>query len=376
MSAFKGGGYYFEKALPIILLIISTDIAQSHGQACNSDAISKVIFTDLTSLNAALVASVDVYGDASVTDSGMRLTNNREGSYGGIFLKAPLDFQGTGGFSLKFGIEAQLSPTPTTGTWELIITTPFSKEVLPAPFGTGSSSHGRAGWSRRNALVIEIDTYDSGIQEQDQNSNHIMVLISGSQICTGFSPPSLSAGGRHVVWVDYDGFATLLQIRIGNAGSSIRPVDATLSCAVDIWGLIPISSANQIGFAAYSDPKSSGSEHFVVDILALADAYRPYDSPKCESYAFCAARNTDTMQCVRASRGPIAMCEVEICDPNGFVWDVTGTSCCAFVEKGAWVVSPTAGEGPFEVGLPVACFQKRKILAYLSRSENCPGISS
>lgn len=356
-----------------IYIFIFCSIPSIRAQICNSDSISNVLFLDLTYLNSALAASIELYADANITSSTIQLTTDSPGSYGGIFMKSPMEFQGTGGFSLKFGIMSKPPAAESSGTWEVVITNLINKEVLPPPFAPGFTSNGRSGWSRRDALVIEIDSTHSISSEQDSTSNHIMVSVSESKICTGVAPASLSTGEKHLIWVDYDGFATVLHIRVGAMGAGSRPIEATLSCVVDIWGLLSISSTNQIGFTAYSDSKNPGTEHSLVDVLALSDAYRPYDDSKCESYSRCAPRSTDFMQCVRSDFGTSGMCEVVQCDPNGFVWDVMGSMCCAFVEKSSLVVSPSAGVGPFDIGELVPCVQERKVLAYSASGADCLG---
>lgn len=362
--------FSFEKVIGLPLFYLFLITSTGHAQVCDSETISKVIFTDLTDRNSALTSSIDLLGDANITPLGTSLTSSSPGSYGGIFFKSAMDFQGTGGFSLKFGIQS-IPDASQTGTWEAVVTSKFNREVLPPPFSIGTDSSGRSGWSRKNALVIEIDTFDSGVLENDDNSNHVMVFLSGSEICSTVAPFSIGSGSKHLVWIDYDGFSTQLQIRIGKSGQATKPSSPTLVCNLDIWSRIPISSATYVGFTAYTPESASGAIHRIVDTLAIADAYRPYDDPDCSSYARCAPRLSEVPECVRIENKNKGRCVLVTCDADGYVWDVSGTLCCAFIEKGSWVLQGDILPGTLENGNEVSCKQARKMVAYLTNSENC-----
>lgn len=342
-----------------------------HAQTCNSETVSEVIFSDLTILNSAYTSSVRLAGDASISTAGTALTSLISESFGGLFFNSPTDFQGSGGFSLKFSISAS-GLSSGVGTWEAVIASESARAILPPPFGPSYGANGLSGWSRSNALVIELDTVDSGPIEQDDGAPHVAVFLSGTRQCTTNLPFQLNPGSTYTIWVDYNGFTTTLETRVGAAGSTARPTNPTLSCVIDIWSTLSITTSTYVGFTAYGPSDSLTSAiHYLNAPIAIADAYRPYDGGSCISYARCALRESNAPQCVQDDVNGDGLCEIVICAAEGYVWDVSGEFCCAFIEKGAWIISAEAGQGPFPVGQLVPCIQTRRIVAYRTDESNC-----
>lgn len=355
----------------LLVWMLLWHVFPAHAQTCNSETVSQVIFTDLTILNSAYTSAVRLAGDASISASGTALTSLTSGSFGGLFFNSPIDFQGSGGFSLKFSVSAS-GLSSGVGTWEAVIASESARAILPPPFAPSYGANGLSGWSRLNALVIELDAVDSGPAEQDDGAPHVAVFLSGSRQCTTNLPFQLNPGSTYNIWIDYNGFTTTLEVRVGTSGSTARPANPTLSCLVDIWGTLSITTPAYVGFTAYAPSDSLVSAtHYLNAPIAIADAYRPYDGGSCISYSKCALRESDAPQCVQDDVNGDGLCEIVSCGVEGYVWDVSGTFCCAFLEKGAWVISSEAGQGPFSVGQLVPCIQTRRIVAYPTDASNC-----
>lgn len=351
----------------VSFLLSSSSFSVTEGQTCDSETISEVIFTDLTSTNSAFTSSITFAGDVVIDTTGTSLTNTTADSYGGFFFNSATDFQGPGGFSVKFVLQSGDTSSGAGDAWEFIVAGSSNLDIVKPPYTDGSGNNGLSGWSRLNALVVEFDALNSGSENGDESTNHVAVYLAGSEMCSQDVGISFGSGDQYTIWVDYNGFSTSVQIRISDANLDSRPDTATLDCSVDIWSIMDISGSNHIGFMAYN-PSSGGAEHSLVDTLSIADAYRPYDSTECAAYASCAQKTVTDGLCLT----PIASttCSLGACDA-GYVWDLSGSDCCAFIEKGTWKLSDLAGTGPFSEGQVVDCEQIRRTIAFPTNSSNC-----
>ena len=294
------------------------------------------------------------------------LTDTSPASHGAIFFDTPTDFQGTGGFSIKFVLQALVSGSGDA--WEMIIAGSSNRGSQSPPFASGQSANGLAGWSRLNSFVVEFDSFNSGSEEQDPDTgspNHVAMYLAGVQQCKQDVSLDFSDGSKYTVWMDYDGFATKAYVRVSTAGSSTRPDNPTLECTVDIWSTMSISSDNHVGFAAYNPVAQTGAQHALVDLINIADSYRPYDFDDCASYAKCTPKTLASLCVELVSDG---QCLVRDCTA-GWIWDVAGATCCGFIDRASWV--PADSETDFVAGDTVACNQIRRIIAFEASDDKC-----
>lgn len=345
----------------LFLTFLPSLISTVRSQTCDA-SISEILIEDLTSLNSAYTTQI-LSTDVQITTAGTFLTTTTAANHGGFFFSNPTDFQGTGGFSLKFTIQNS-DLTGTGDAWEVIVASPSNLAFLPPPFATGSS-FGNSGWSRSNAFVVELDAHDSGTAEDDDNANHVAMYLSGTRICRNTLSNSLASGDRYVVWLDYNGFATRAEFRISAPNDASRPTNPTLSCDLDIWSTLDIAASNHVGFSAYNPITISGAEHRLVDSISIADGYKPYDLDDCASYAKCAEKSVPGL-CVQAEG--YNKCSVFACN-SGWVWDVSGSSCCAFVEKTTFTIANSVTT--YAVGDLVDCEETRRIVAYVTTADKC-----
>jgi hypothetical protein len=361
-----------------IFAVFMLHVLVASAQLCDDTEVSQILHPDITTLNGIFSDSIALQGEALVTDQGVNLTsaaipsdadpNNPEG-FGGFFFKSPTNFQGDGGFSSKFAL--QTSEGMGGGeAWEFIIANQNSLDIVPPPYSSGSANFGSSGWSRARALVIEFDTDDSsGVAEQDTLGigTHIAMYLNGVEQCETGVTSSFSDGGLYYIWVDYIGFSTTLEVRVSPNGENTRPATATARCSVDVWSVLDITQDNYVGFAAYNPAKSLGSEHSLVEVLTLTDAYRPYDTRgTCASYSNCRLKSENSL-CTKPN-GDSVTCTIETCPPV-YVWDVSGASCCAFVEKASWRITGSAVG--VTSGSSVTCEEKRTTIVYATNLSNC-----
>lgn len=347
----------------LFVLYLALPLRVTLAQTCVS---SQVIFSDLTSINSAYTSQISLSGNANVDSSDTSLTTTAADSFGGFFFASPTDFTGPGGFSVKFAIQSTDTSAGPGDVWEFIVAGSSNLDIVSPPYSAGSGNEGLSGWSRRNAFVVEFDSLNSGTGEQDESTNHVAIYLAGDEQCKTDVAFSFASGDKYTVWVDYSGFASKAEVRVGGANDDTRPTSATLSCDVDIWSTMDISTANHVGFMAYN-PSTGGAEHSLVDSLSVADSYNPYDFDSCSVYGSCSQKNVDAL-CLTPQTS--STCLLADCSA-GYIWDLSGTDCCAFVEKATWALSDSAGSGPFSAGDTVACEQVQRTIAFLTTPDQC-----
>ncbi len=330
-----------------------------------------MIYREITAQSDLFKGEILSGGQLELTAQHTRLTTTEPGSYGGLFLKNATEFEGPGGFSTKFTLRA----TTTTGSgeaWEFIVAHEDARFFAEPPFAVGSANHGKGGWSRKRALVVEFDDRNSGSGEGDSgadSSHHIAVFLDGAEQCAVEMPSGtvFEDGAKYTVWIDYIGFKSTLEIFVGSPNSSVRPAEPTLRCAVDVWGALNIREKHHVGFAAYNSPDAIGVEHSLVDGIFVVDAYRPFDKFSCVTFAQCREKDDKTLCVVPTTINGI--CELKNCDRN-HVWDITGGLCCAFIEKASWVVKGDV-IGFDSLGDRAPCELARKTISFVTDNSNC-----
>lgn len=302
--------------------------AIGYGQVCNDDTVSRVIYAEITTSSPIFQPEITLYGDAGVLSTRTRLTKNVARSSGGLYLRAPTDFQGPGGFSVKFSI---LSSVGATGVWELVVAPQEAQE------------------RRGGDLVVML------------GAGRVAAALGGAEQCAVALAANVGDGGARAVWIDYVGFMGALEVRVGEKGmAGTRPAKATLRCALDVWGVLDIKKRHHVGIAA----RNGVGELAIADGIRVTDAYRPFDSNSCAVYARCKRKANSTLCVVPVEPG---MCELQRCDDK-YVWDVAGDLCCAFVEKASWVVNVSGFDS---VGDRALCRRDRKTISFTADDRFC-----
>lgn len=349
------------KVLVLVLLMFSLTGAQN----CDNTGVSASV-SDVSSVPATLS------GEATQNAFTLDLTTPNSASFGGLFFDEATAFTGPGGFSAKFSIVN--TGANSGGAWEFIIAGEGNMEFAIPPYGEGESSYQVAGWSRLNALVIEFDCYNSGESERDITADHVSVFLAGAkqENCEYDLPDGtkLSDGTQYTVWVDFSGFNTQLDVRIGTDAFT-RPDAAAVSCPVSIWDTLDINSKFHVGIGGYNDNlptvgNDDATTLSLAEAIFVADARRPADTETCAFYNSCSSKTVAGLCTLINSAGNA--CRLEECG-NTLQWDMSSSTCCSFVERGSYRADESNGSS--SAGDEVACSFKRNTILEVADSSLC-----
>ncbi|MCA2837876.1 MAG: putative Ig domain-containing protein, partial [Microcystis sp. M078S1] len=188
------------------------------------------------------ISSMRLKGDSKIVNSKiasnkdvLRLAESKSFSSGNALLKNPFSFVGENGENLSFSTNFSFSISDSRGL-------PRDEDgegadglsFIVSPTENVGSAGGGIGYAGlKNTVVIELDTYNNGSQDQN-NGNHIGINVNGSttslvqtNIATRFNN-----GEIWNVWIDYDGTSNRLEARVSQ--NSNRPVEATVFSTVNI----------------------------------------------------------------------------------------------------------------------------------------------
>lgn len=124
----------------------------------------------------------------------------------------------------------------------------------------------------QNSLGVEFDTYDNGGGLNDPNGNHVGIDIGGSfNGPTSIIPTRMNNGSDWYAWVDYDGNAQTVEVRVSTTNS--RPSAATVTRSVDLVNVLGQTDAF-IGFT--SGTGAASGFHDIVS-WTFIDDFKPID---------------------------------------------------------------------------------------------------
>lgn len=353
-------------------LVFTALCLQVRAQNCDTTGITTLVVADVSTISSDSTATLVGAATAQAL-SGIELTTAVSGSFGGLFLNNPTAFQGPGGFSIKFSIQ-NTGTANHGGAWEFIIAESSNRAFSSPPFASPAASNGLSGWSRKNSFVVEFDIRDSGTPEQDTSSDHISVFLAGAEqmVCKHGLPAgtSFGSGTQYTIWIDYSGFNTNLEIRYGT-DSSTRPTAAATSCSVNVWGTLDISNSHYIGFGAYND--ASGDADATVlsltESLSAVDARRPIDGATCAIFDKCSRKSVNGL-CSPLNDASASTCTLVACG-TACQWDLSGSRCCAFVERGGWQATDSTAAN--QAGDVVSCSLIRNTILQEVDDNLCSG---
>jgi hypothetical protein len=360
----------------ILVAVVLTRFATS--ELCDGRTVALALYSGLNKYNAGLNASIGaLQGEAVLDRTGFYLTSTspvdasaRKG-YGGFFLKEPINFQGDGGFSVLFGIQAS-DGLDGGSAWDFVLTDATERGIRPPPYGPGSSSFGHGGWSRQKAMVVEFLSQVNAPGSPTPYGTKISIYLDGTEVCgTEATDISTANGTAHYVWVDFFGLFSKLDVRIST--SPVRPDIPTTQCIVPIWSVLDITLDNHLGLEAYNPNDKNGAAHALVNVLSYYDAYRysDYDgNEQCAVYGRCSRTSTSSLctevNDVMETGTTDIPCIILSCPPS-FYRNEAGLECCAFAEGGSWVPNnrkvPAGGE--------TTCDSVRATKVFQANSTDC-----
>jgi hypothetical protein len=234
------------KTLSIAIAVVM--LASFVGPMTASAADPVVITAAYGGFTPANIGSYQLNGAAVLNGSAVRLTPADYNQAGSMFWKQKVALDNDGSFSTQFTFQiANPGGDGADG---------FTFCMQPG-VNTAVTEGGGLGYvGLPDSVAVEFDTY----QNDDPNDNHIGVDLGGNivSVVTTDAPFTLQDGAVGYAWIEYDGAAQMLYVRV--ADSSTRPTDALIEYNGDL-GLY-YGDAAYCGFTA-----ATGGSYETHDIL-------------------------------------------------------------------------------------------------------------
>ena len=200
---------------------------------------SSVAFAELS---PTVAESFKLADDAKFTGNSLQLTEARNSLQGIGLLKAPQTLSATRSFSSHFSMQ-MTDPVCHTG---------LGADGLSFVIQGSLNTKRAIGWGLGYAgtemsIAVEFDTYVNR-EFEDPNAQHIGLSLHGdpSSYATVQSPYTLNDGQVYYVWIEYDGAAKFLEVRISD--NTTRPEVALMRTQVDLTGVL--DNKVFVGFSA------------------------------------------------------------------------------------------------------------------------------
>ena len=213
------------------------------------------------------ISGLQLNGSAAQSGSVLRVTPATTGQSGSVFSTSAIslasDVSFSSAFRFKIGASGGICDADGCGADGLV----FAVQTVSNTAGGSGGGIGYSGLS--NSVGIEFDTWNNGSWD-DYNGNHVGINLNGNinssvQANLGTGPGNvdrMNNGAIWSAWVDYDGAADSLEVRIAQGESALRPLDALLSYGVDLTTVLGTTDAF-VGFTS-----GTGSAYGNHDVLA------------------------------------------------------------------------------------------------------------
>lgn len=204
-------------------------------------------------------AAFQMSGDATVDGSRLRLTREVTEIAGSAMHAEQVELAKDLSFSAYFTFRMIHSPDSTTPPADGI-----ALVLHNHPASLGAKGHGIGYKGIDRSIAIELDIFFN-LEDGDPTDNHVGITLNGdkSSLATAVIAHSLHDGSLQHAWVEYDGSAKKLEIRV--AKTAERPKESNLSHPVDLSGVL--DTHTMVGFTAgtgsYSAEHSIESLYFI-----------------------------------------------------------------------------------------------------------------
>jgi len=225
-------------------------------------------FSDLSAFqqNGATAAIADPVVDG-LGRSVLRLTNDLSQS-GSAFLTSPISLASNVSFSTAFTFRISdpqgISDSDGQGADGIVF-------VVQTVSNTAGGAGGGIGYlGIPNSVGVELDTWNNGGGLNDPNGNHVGINIGGGfNGATALVSPRMNNGADWYAWVDYDGDADVIELRLST--TNVRPALPLLSRDVDLVPVLGTTTAF-IGFT--SGTGAAGGDHDIIS-WTFVDTFAP-----------------------------------------------------------------------------------------------------
>lgn len=250
-------------ANPIIQIPLAAFLAAGCALSLHATTLS---YADFSS-----VAGLQINGNAAQVGNVLRVTPANYNQSGSVFSTAPVTLGGDVSFSTYF----QFRITDSGGINDGVVGADGLVFVVQTVSNTAGGAGGGIGYSGLKPSVgVEFDTWNNGGWD-DNNGNHIGVDINGEidSVSQVAYPTTMNNGQVWNAWVDYNGVAHSLEVRLSD--SAMRPTGADLAYNVDLAAVIGTDVF--VGFTS-----GTGSAYGNHDVLSweFRDTYQPVQVPE------------------------------------------------------------------------------------------------
>jgi hypothetical protein len=244
--------------------------------------------TDFSTVTTGPTGTLTVNGDAAIVGSLLRLTPAQGDQSGSAFLTNELDLTNAASFSTDFSFRIHTNGGGGADGLAFV--------VQPHASNVGSGGGGLGYQGIYNSLAIEFDTWNNGnVDAADPNDyltesdNHVGISLNGnidSVVQTNLpltSPEPVDAdyldgrdsGGEiWYAWVDYDGTAKIVEVRISDTATRPSSPIAALG-NLNLQGLVGVGNDAFVGFTGATGGSNSAHDihtwHITNSILNPVD---------------------------------------------------------------------------------------------------------
>ena len=202
--------------------------------------LTLLLSTDLFAQSTFAGQTMQLNGNAALADAGatLRLTSNGNGQTGTAFIVEP--FYLSGGTSFSTFIQFRIYGGTGADGLAFVIHNDGDESRI------GSSGGGMGYAGIDNSLIVEIDTWDNG--GSDPNENHVGVNLNGSTTSLStFTPATdFEDTSSFYLWVDYNGRNNELKVYLDTTAT--KPGSPVISETIALEQVI--GSPAYVGFTA------------------------------------------------------------------------------------------------------------------------------
>ena len=213
-------------------------------------------------LNGVAAAATDADGRAV-----LRVAPAVQNQAGSVFSTSPITLANEASFSTKFTFNFNNQRNGGADGLVFVVQT-----VSNTAGGTGLGI-GYAGLS--NSLGVEFDNWNNGSVDAG-SANHVGIDLDGSIASVARNtdlPVTLDGGSDLVAWIDYNGVADLLEVRLDDV--DVRPAAPLLSFTTDLVSILGSPDA----FVGFTSATGFAAANHDVIAWEFRDIFAPVDVP-------------------------------------------------------------------------------------------------
>lgn len=242
-----------------------TIFALSISLIATTVSANSFVFNNFTSTNGLQLNNNAAIATDSNARQVLRVSPALGSQAGSAFSTTPISLNSDLSFSTKFAFNFN---NQFNGGADGLV---FALQTVSNTAGSIGGGIGYQGIT--NSIGIEFDNWDNGWSD-GYSDNHVGIDLNGNinSVALTASPFFLDSAQDLFAWVDYNGNADLLEVRLNNV--DVRPTASLLSYTVDLTQALGSSNA----YAGFTSATGwAGANHDVIS-WEFRDSYAPVDS--------------------------------------------------------------------------------------------------